>query len=94
MNPREGEFVHPNRIIYSIPEKIEEILDKLKLTGLMPISAVFESSRSRPELVATLIAVLELCKVGSLIMSGDPDALMISYTGVGRREVLDETSEE
>ncbi|MCL2392197.1 MAG: segregation/condensation protein A [Oscillospiraceae bacterium] len=86
MNPRDT--VYPSRIVFSIPDKIEEILDKLKSIGFMNVAALFKDSQSRPELVATFIAVLELCKVGSLSLVGDADELVISYTGVGREPVI------
>jgi len=94
MNPREGEFIHPNRIAFSIPEKISEILEKLKQMGTAPVSSLFDDNRSKAELVATLIAILELCKVGSLIMSEEAEQLMISYTGVGREPTADYIAEE
>lgn len=82
INPRET--VYPNRIIYTIPEKIVEILDRLKQTGFMTVSALFEDNRSRAELVATLVAILELCKVGSVLLTGETDNMKITYTGTGR----------
>jgi len=94
INPRDGEFSHPNRIVYSIPEKIAEILDRLKRLGLIQVSAIFRDTRNKPEMVATLIAILELCKVGSLSLSGDPDDMTISYTGVGRVPLSADISEE
>ena len=82
MNQREATF--PQRIIFSIPEKILEVLDKLKRSGSIPITELFYESNSRPELIAILIAVLELCRVGSVLLTGGQDDITISYTGVGR----------
>jgi segregation and condensation protein A len=76
--------VYPKRIIYSIPEKIAEILDKLKSIGTVPVASFFYESGSRTELIATLIAVLELCRVGSVILTGGGDDISITYTGSGR----------
>jgi len=78
------EVVFPRKIIFSIPEKISEILDKLRLCGDMPVSEMMYWCSSRAELVATLIAVLELCKVGSVSLTGGADDMRISYTGTGR----------
>ena len=82
MNPREASY--PKRIVFSIPEKILEVLDKLKQNGSMTINDLFYCSTSRPELVATLIAVLELCRVGNVLLTGWQDEIMITYTGTGR----------
>ena len=92
LNPRAP--VYPRRIVFSIPERISEIVEKLKRRGDIPLSELFYESGSRTELVATLIAVLELCRVGSVILTGDADDLKITYTGLGRDpEKLDFTEE-
>ena len=82
INPRET--VYPRRIVYSIPEKISEILGRLRLSGAVPIANLFQGIQSRTEIVATLIAVLELCRVGNLILTGGPDDMTVAYTGTGR----------
>lgn len=83
LNPREA--VYPRRIIFSIPEKITEILEKLKQIRKISARALFYESRDRTELVATLIAVLELCRTGSLMLAGSPENITITYSGGGRR---------
>jgi len=82
INPREAEY--PRRIVFSIPEKINEILDKLRHKGHLPVVKLFLDSKSRTELIATLVAVLELCRVGSVILTGSADDITITYTGAGR----------
>ena len=82
MNPREN--VYPQPIVYSIPEKLAEVLDKLKSRGTLNVMELFSESASKTELIATLIAVLELCRVGSVFLSGENDDITISYTGAGR----------
>ena len=81
INPRQP--VYPGRIVFSIPERIAEILEKLKDRGGITVTELFYESGSRTELIATLIAVLELCRVGSVYLTGDDD-IMITYTGNGR----------
>ena len=85
INPREA--VYPRRVVFSIPEKIAEILDKLKKLKAIPAVKLFYESKSKNELVATLIAVLELCRVGSVILTGTPDDMTITYSGGGREPV-------
>jgi len=93
-NPRDGEFVQPHRLVFSIPEKISQILDKLKVCGVVPVVELFRDSSSRPELVATLIAVLELCKLGSLLLSGESGEMVVTYSGAGREPSLVDIAEE
>jgi len=85
---------YPRRIIFSIPEKISEILDKLKQSGSMQIVELFYNSGSRSELIATLIAVLELCRVGSVSLTGGQDEITITYTGAGRDPELSDYGDE
>jgi len=92
MNTRE--MVYPRRIIFSIPEKISEILERLKLRGDTSLATLFFESSSRTELIATMIAVLELCRVGSILLTGDADDMTITYTGVGREPISSDFTEE
>lgn len=66
-------FVMPVPIVYSVSDKADELLESLKSSGDVRVSSLFEQSGSRSEIVATLIAILELCKMGSIIFS-DSDA--------------------
>ena len=82
LNPEEA--VYPRESAYSITEKAQQVIDKLKSLGGMRVSVLFGESRSRTELVATLIALLELCRVGRVLISGEGDDMSITYTGAGR----------
>jgi len=93
LNPREA--VYPRRIVYPISEKITEVLEKLKTFGSVTAFDVFSGCQSRSELIATLIAVLELCRVGTVMLTGDKADFTISYTGTGRdSEAIDFTDME
>ena len=92
LNPREA--VYPQRIIYSIPEKIAEVLEKLKSSEAVSVTELFYESSSRTELIATLIAVLELCRVGSVLLTGDEENMTITYTGTGRDPMALDFTEE
>ena len=92
INPRE--FVSPHKVPYSIPDKIAQILETLKEIGLTSVSSLFDDNRSRQELVATLIAILELCKIGTLSLSEQDDEMIVTYTGVGRDPTIAEIAED
>ncbi len=64
-------FRFPRRIIYSVTEKTREILEDLARTGPTTLGGIFSRSHSRTELVATFIALLELCRDGSIYLEGD-----------------------
>ncbi|MCL2152115.1 MAG: segregation/condensation protein A [Oscillospiraceae bacterium] len=78
------EAAYPRRIAFSIPEKIVEIIETLKQHGSMSVIELLYKSGSRPELIATLIAILELCRVGSALLTVGQEEVTISYMGSGR----------
>ena len=92
INPREASY--PNRVVYSIPEKISEILERLKSGGPLLLAELFFTSRDRTELVATLVAVLELCRVGSALLTGREDDMTIAYSGTGRDPIAPDFTED
>ena len=63
---------------YSVEEKAEEIVQRVKLAGITRFLLLFKGSRSRSELVATFMAVLELCKKHVLRLAGGPEDCMVS----------------
>ncbi|MCL2222276.1 MAG: segregation/condensation protein A [Oscillospiraceae bacterium] len=90
-NPRD--MVYPGREVFPISNKISEIVDRLKEYGDVKIDVLFGECRDRSELIATFVAVLELCKIGSVLVSGENEDLMLSYTGSGREsEIIDFTA--
>ena len=55
---------------YSVADKAGEILQRLKNGGITHFLLLFRGSRSRSEVVATFIAVLELCKARVIRLAG------------------------
>ncbi len=70
----------PSRIVYSITEKAGEIISRLRRSSALRIRALFYESRSRTELVATFVALLELCKNGLVHFAGDDEDIVVSYS--------------
>jgi len=75
----------PRRIVYSVPEKTEEILELLASSGTMSVRKLIGRGKSRTEVVATFIALLELCSQGRVGISGDGDELSVSRQSGGER---------
>lgn len=71
-------FDIPHRIVYSVSEKEEELLTRLRDAGVLRAKVCFLESKSRTELVATFLALLELCKTGRIYITGEGDDFMIS----------------
>ena len=55
---------------YPVKGKAEEILRRLKEFGMTRFQLLFRGSRSRSEIVATFIAVLELCREKVIHLAG------------------------
>ena len=76
------QFVMPTPFTYSVTEKAQEIVERLRQVDEMEINALFDEAGSRSEVVATFIAVLELCKIGSLRFEGEGLDMAVSFTGI------------
>ncbi len=57
--------------IVAVSTKIVFVMRKLLSGGTSHLSSLYKTARSRSELVATFLAVLELCKVNRVEISGD-----------------------
>lgn len=55
---------------YSVEKKAREIFNRLKSGGITRFLLLFRGSRSRSELVATFMAVLELCRSRMIRLAG------------------------
>jgi segregation and condensation protein A len=56
---------------YPVSRKAGEVLRQLLLRGVERMKNLFKGNKSRSEIVATFIAVLEMCKTGSVALEGD-----------------------
>ncbi|MBO5746240.1 MAG: segregation/condensation protein A [Clostridia bacterium] len=69
------------RKIVSVSSKIVFVLKHLMRGGKNKMHNLFKNAQSRSELVATFLAVLELCKANRVHLDGEGDELEISMTG-------------
>ncbi len=58
---------------YPIGRKTLEIVRMLVLRGVQRMKALFRGNQTRSEIVATFLAVLDLCKSNSVVLEGDTD---------------------
>ena len=66
---------------YPVAEKAMEILNRLLHLGVTRFRSLFRGSRSRSEVVATFLAVLELCKARRLRLAGTAEDCTVTSTG-------------
>ncbi len=56
---------------YPVAKKATEVIRNLILRGIEKLKNLFKGSKSRSEIVATFLAVLELCKTNSVALEDD-----------------------
>lgn len=64
--------------IVSVSSKIVYVMRNLLKGGKRKLSALYTGAKSRSELVATFLAVLELCKANRVIIEGDTQSAEIT----------------
>lgn len=69
---------------YPVGEKAREVLERLVWGGVTRLKKLFLSARSRSEVVATFLAVLELCKTNRIRLTGSGEDC--SVEGVPQEE--------
>ena len=77
---------------YPVTKKAAEILKRLLSHGVTKLRALFRGARSRSEIVATFLAVLELCKLRSVSI-GDGDGMDTEVTYLQTPEDVPEEQE-
>ena len=65
---------------YPVADKAGEIIRRLITFGVTRFRALFKGSRSRSEVVATFLAVLELCKARRLLLAGTESDCTVTCT--------------
>ena len=73
---------------YPVADKASEILERLTQFGVTRFRALFKGNRSRSEIVATFIAVLELCKARRLRLAGTETDCTVTCTGEGSQDSI------
>ena len=78
---------------YPVADKAGEIVRRLIRLGVTRFRALFQGSRSRSEVVATFLAVLELCKAHRLRLAGTQEDCTVTCTQEGEEADLSITAD-
>ena len=76
---------------YPVADKAGEIIRRLVRLGITSFRALFRGSQSRSEVVATFLAILELCKANRIHLAGTAEDCTVTSTVDDRPEELDVT---
>lgn len=79
----------PKRIIYNVREKSAEILHRLRSFGKLSLREFYAQSRSRSEVVATFISILELCSLGHTGLNRDGDDIVVTFIGDDADKIIE-----
>lgn len=71
---------------YPVSDKAGEIIERLQRFGVTRFHALFHGNRSRSEIVATFLAVLELCKARRLRLAGTETDCTVTSIGGGDQD--------
>lgn len=82
----------PKRIVYSVRDKSYQILLRLKEGGAT-LQALYRACRSRSEIVATFVSVLELCSMGSIHISRAGEDYALEFAGGDVDEIMEKIIE-
>ncbi len=82
---------------YPVSRKARELLRTLVLRGVEKLKNLFKGSKSRSEIVATFLAILDLCKTNSVSLEDDasgenPNVCLLNENGQISEEVPDGTN--
>ena len=83
----------PKRIVYSVRDKSREILLRLSGGHRLSLLDFYRSSRSRSEVVATFVSILELCSKGHASLSREGEEIFVSFSGGDIDEILENIGE-
>ena len=93
-DPERKRRIYPKRIIYNVRDKSREILLRLRSEGTVSLDEFYRMSRSRSEVVATFISILELCSIGRTGLQREGDRIMVCFTGGDIDEILEQIGEQ
>ncbi len=82
----------PKRIVYSVRDKSLQILKRLK-NGSTNLRTLYRECRSRSEVVATFISILELCSIGSLHIEHRGEEYELRFIGGDVDEIMEKIVE-
>ena len=75
---------------YSVSKKASELLKRLVVWGKAKFLQLFEGSKSRSEIVATFLAVLELCRLNSVSVDSEVGEDTVSFLSMPKEGEVEE----
>lgn len=77
---------------YPVSDKARAIVEQLQHFGVARFRALLKGSRSRSEVVAAFLAILELCKASRIHLAGTAEDCTVTCTGDGMGDAFEFTT--
>jgi segregation and condensation protein A len=79
----------PRPLVYSVRDKGRQLIDLLRQRGNTSLNALYAMARSRSELVATFLSLLEMCSMGSVTIDQEEQEYVVRFTGGDTESILE-----
>ncbi len=70
-------------------DKGRELIDFLRKNGSTPLTRLYAMAATRSELVATFLSLLEMCAMGSVVISGAEGDYSVRFAGGDTEAILE-----
>ena len=82
----------PKRIVFSVKEKSRQMLNRLRERPTT-LEELYRTCRSRSEVVATFLSILELCSMGSIQVHPRDESYLVEFVGGDTEAILEKIEE-
>lgn len=89
-----SDILIPKRVIYSVREKSIQLVELLKSGRARTLKELINLGKSRSEVVATFISVLELCSSGNMYIAEENGEITVGLRGHGSMDISKIISEQ
>ena len=86
--------IAPQRIIRSVKQKSRDILMRLREFGPAGLMELLESCEDRSDMITAFLSVLELCSVGSVVITDTEYGYELSFAGGDLEQILESINDE
>ena len=86
-------LLFPKRIVYPVREKSRELLLRLSASPRLMLRELYRESRSRSEVVALFLSILELCSLGHTLLERREGELWVEFAGGDTASILEQIPE-
>lgn len=82
----------PKRFTFSVRDKSRQILDLLR-AGNVSLNELYSTCKTKSEVVATFLSILELCSMGSVMISRSDGEYDVSFAGGDVDKIIEQIVE-